>query len=116
MQGKRRTLIGLCAGSFGLGWFGMHRTARATPRMSGFDPDLHGFKFENRFENDFIREFNVRTSGLCGGMVYAALDYFSKRRPVPAQDYRPQCKRRFTTTSIGGRSHRSEKTSTNGSS
>ena len=32
---------------------------------------------------------DVRTGGLCGGMSYAALDYYFARMPIPNQDYRP---------------------------
>lgn len=61
----------------------------ATARSTDFDPSRHGFRFANTFNNDFIREFDVRTGGLCGGMVYTALDYYLEREPIPAQDYRP---------------------------
>lgn len=54
-----------------------------------FDPAVHGFRFTNDFINDFIREFNVRTSGLCGGMSYTALDLYYAKMPIPTQDYRP---------------------------
>jgi hypothetical protein len=55
--------------------------------LTAFTPALHGFRFENTFANNAGVE--VRTSGLCGGMVYAALDYFHAHRPIPTQDYRP---------------------------
>lgn len=63
--------------------------ASASPRMTRFDPATHGFKFVNTFNNDVIREIDFRTSGLCGGMVYTAMDYYTAGRPVPAQDYKP---------------------------
>ncbi len=53
-----------------------------------FLPDLHGYQFVNRFEgnlpNIFLR-IVIRRSvyGLCGGMVFSALDYFSKNCPIP---------------------------------
>jgi len=57
-------------------------------RRTDFRPEQHGFRFVNTFKNDVI--FDIRTGGLCGGMVYAALDFFSARRPIPATiDYRP---------------------------
>lgn len=63
--------------------------AAAERRMTDFDPEVHGFAFTNDFRNDFIREFDVRTGGLCGGMVYTALDYFHADMPIPRQTYRP---------------------------
>lgn len=63
--------------------------AWASPRMTRFDPATHGFKFANTFNNDVIREIDYRTNGLCGGMVYSALDYYRTRTPIPAQAYKP---------------------------
>ncbi|KAF1719870.1 hypothetical protein [Pseudoxanthomonas wuyuanensis] len=65
------------------------QTAWATPRMTRFDPATHGFRFVNTFNNDVIREVDFRTSGLCGGMVYSAMDYFNASMPIPQQAYRP---------------------------
>jgi len=52
-----------------------------------FDPKIHGFHFGNDFMN---REFigisgsTIRTKGRCGGMSYAALDYFnSNKHEIP---------------------------------
>jgi hypothetical protein len=59
------------------------------PVMTSFTPTAHGFNFINEFKNLFISELNWTTGGLCGGMVYAALDYFHARTPVPSQDYMP---------------------------
>lgn len=63
--------------------------AMAERRMTGFDPAQHGFSFTNDFKNDFIREFDVRTGGLCGGMVYSALDYYNAKMPISRQTHRP---------------------------
>ena len=63
--------------------------AFASPRMTGFDPARHGLAFANTFDNDVVRELDVRTNGLCGGMVYAALDYYNARVDVPRQTHRP---------------------------
>src|SRR5262245_30775460 len=63
--------------------------AAAAPRRTKFDPAKHGFRFVNSFQNDFIPALNIRTSGLCNGMSYAALDYYFANRPVPNQTYRP---------------------------
>jgi len=51
-----------------------------------FDPAVHGFRFNNRFRNVIATLPGVpklRTSGRCGGMAYAALDYFSLHRAAP---------------------------------
>jgi hypothetical protein len=57
--------------------------------LSGFNPHQHGFKFNNQFTNDFIPALDVRTSGLCGGMSYSALDYYFSHMPIPKQPFRP---------------------------
>lgn len=70
--------------------------ATAAPRMTSFEPAVHGYQFENEFQNDFIRELDVRTGGLCGGMVYTALDFYhSARRSIPTQSYRPAVQTRL---------------------
>lgn len=54
-------------------------------RQTAFDPATNGFRFINNFNGeDFIR-----WGGLCGGMVYTALDYFNHSIPVPLQTYMP---------------------------
>ncbi len=63
--------------------------SEAAPVRTPFDPTKHGFQFVNSFKNDFIREFDIRTGGLCGGMVYSSLDYYLAKMPIPMQDYRP---------------------------
>lgn len=60
--------------------------------LTGFDPLQHGFRFNNAFPphphiqlpTPFgrIRIGDAR-NGLCGGMVFAALDYFYARQPIP---------------------------------
>jgi hypothetical protein len=57
----------------------------ATP----FNPKIHGFRFVNDFQNDVVPAVDVRTGGLCGGMSYAALDYYFAHMPIPQQSYRP---------------------------
>ena len=69
--------------------------AEAAPRRTSFDPEKHGFGFDNTFTNDFIREIDVRTGGLCGGMVYSALDYYLTKRAIPTQSYRPAVQTRL---------------------
>lgn len=63
--------------------------AEATPKMTPFDPSKHGFSFSNTFHNDFVPALDIRTAGLCGGMTFAALDYYFAKMPIPTQDYRP---------------------------
>jgi hypothetical protein len=58
-------------------------------RHTRFDPAVHGFKFANTFANNMLSQFDVRTDGLCGGMVYAALDYYNAERPIPQPNYEP---------------------------
>jgi hypothetical protein len=53
----------------------------------GFNPQQHGFHFRNAFVNRIatIPEFGtVTTLGRCGGMAYAALDYYLANVPIPA--------------------------------
>ena len=67
------------SGQYGVLWEG----------MSNFNPMQHGFKFVNSFTNDVIPALDVRTSGLCGGMSYSALDYYFSNKPIPSQPFRP---------------------------
>lgn len=63
--------------------------AATAPTRPPFAPREHGFRFANTFENDAVPLLDLRTGGLCGGMVYAALDYWHAGSEVPPQDYRP---------------------------
>jgi hypothetical protein len=54
-------------------------------RVTSFIPEQHGFHFINGFRGEDI----VRWGGLCGGMVYTAMDYFRHGIPVPLQSYMP---------------------------
>jgi hypothetical protein len=56
-------------------------------RATAFNPEVHGFRFINDFQVEPVND--VRFAGQCGGMVYAALDYFNARVPVPTQTFRP---------------------------
>ena len=56
---------------------------------TSFDPTRHGFNFRNSFINVFVSAFNWTTRGLCGGMVYSALDYFNAGMEIPQQSYAP---------------------------
>ena len=55
--------------------------------MTRFNPVTDGFQFDNSFKNDLSG--GARSDGLCGGMMYAALDYFFAGQRVPGIDYRP---------------------------
>ena len=66
--------------------------------MRAFLPSQHGLHFDNAFpEGPVIRiDFGVATlgvgnaaNGLCGGMVFTALDYWTARRPPPADRQPP---------------------------
>ena len=53
-----------------------------TGRAVAFDPATHGFAFPNAFVNVVLTLPNgarITTAGRCGGMAYAALDYFLRR-------------------------------------
>ncbi len=65
-------------------------SASPTARWTSFDPAKHGFRFSNTFHNNVIGPpINIETGGLCGGMSYAALDYYNAGRSIPNQSYRP---------------------------
>lgn len=61
----------------------------AQERMTAFDPQRHGFQFKNTFSNDVVSQVDLRTGGLCGGMTYAALDFFKADMAIPGQIFRP---------------------------
>jgi hypothetical protein len=62
----------------------------STKIMTGFDVKTHGFRFTNDFKNTpFGPPISVVTSGLCGGMSYAALDFYLAGLAIPKQTYRP---------------------------
>ena len=65
---------------------------------TAFEPRRHGFQFVNRFVlapaitlpgGKHIR-LGERVVGLCGGMCYAALDYYHAGRPVPTCSEPPE--------------------------
>ncbi|MFD9733287.1 hypothetical protein [Umezawaea sp. NPDC059074] len=56
--------------------------------LTEFRPEFHGFRFANSFSTLVFPPIPLLPSigpfgGLCGGMTFAALDYFFARRPVP---------------------------------
>lgn len=60
-------------------------------KMTTFSPLKHGFKFNNSYKTTWmdVAGIKIGTDGLCGGMSYAAADYFRSNKKVPSQDYRP---------------------------
>jgi ricin-type beta-trefoil lectin protein len=60
---------------------------RAWAAMTSFNPATQGFRFVNDFINDLGS--GARSDGLCGGMMYAMLDYYLAGKPIPRIDYRP---------------------------
>lgn len=58
-----------------------------------FSPKDHGFHFNNRFVNNVVNlpfSGQIQTRGRCGGMAYAALDYYNAGLPIPrytAEDF-----------------------------
>jgi hypothetical protein len=71
-------------------------TSRA---VEGFLPSTSGFRFANSFPHVPVRRIGTpgvvsigigdAANGLCGGMVFAARDYFDARRPPPDQTEAP---------------------------
>ena len=67
-------------------------------QSTGFVPSQHGFHFSNAFPSvpditipiPFGRvELGDASNGLCGGMVFAALDFFLAKHPIPAASTPP---------------------------
>jgi hypothetical protein len=61
-------------------------TLLSTAKMTTFNPQIHGFKFANTFQGV---DASRRYGGLCGGMVYAMLDYYYAGVQIPQQTYAP---------------------------
>lgn len=68
------------------------------PAVSGFVPSAQGFHFANSWPHVAAFTVNVRgfdvpvgdaSKGLCGGMVFAARDYFECQRTVPSVSTTP---------------------------
>jgi hypothetical protein len=54
---------------------------------TNFDPRVHGFHFDNNFVNKVMNLpliGEITTYGRCGGMAFAALDYYFAGMPAPA--------------------------------
>ena len=77
-----------------------------TRLVTGFVPSRHGFHFANAFPSvpDITIpiplgrvELGDASNGLCGGMVFCALDYFLAKRPIPAMRTPPTTGELFDT-------------------
>ncbi|MBS1512561.1 MAG: RICIN domain-containing protein [Bacteroidetes bacterium] len=55
-------------------------------KATRFDPVINGFQFANTF---YGVDASFRYGGLCGGMVYSAMDYFRAGKRIPPQTYKP---------------------------
>jgi hypothetical protein len=73
-------------------------------QLTGFLPSRDGFHFDNSFPA--VPDRIIKTpfgdllignaaNGLCGGMVYAALDHFNAGQPIPADTISPSAGRLF---------------------
>jgi len=69
-----------------------------TRHLTGFVPSEHGFRFANAFPS--VPGITIPTpfgkiklgnasKGLCGGMVFCALDYYLAKHPIPAANKPP---------------------------
>src|SRR6059036_1583512 len=67
--------------------------------VGGFAPSTSGFRFPNLFPHVPVRQIGIpgvvsvpigdASNGLCGGMVFAARDYFEAGRTPPADTTPP---------------------------
>ncbi|MED4228240.1 hypothetical protein [Neobacillus cucumis] len=65
--------------------------------LTGFLPSSSGFKFGNHFPHVPMkikvlgRQITIGNAsyGLCGGMIFAAMDYFEARMPIPSNPIAP---------------------------
>ena len=73
----------------------------AASAATSFEPPKHGLQFRNAFsvklKLQFPKSFGLKAIdlgrhgyGLCGGMTYAALDYFLAERPIPPDTTQPR--------------------------
>lgn len=60
--------------------------------ITTYDPERYAFRFPNSFVNQIWsdrippiigRQYKIKTSGRCGGMAFASLDFFHLGEPVP---------------------------------
>ncbi|MTB51877.1 hypothetical protein [Lewinella sp. W8] len=67
--------------------WGSSAPVAAPAKFTNFVPARHGFKFVNSFTNKIVGD--IETKGLCGGMSYAALDYYYSGMAIPRQSSQP---------------------------
>ena len=60
-------------------------------KMTDFLPKKHGFNFSNSFKSTIgdAGSISFTFRGLCGGVSYAANDYFISKKNIPKQSYPP---------------------------
>ncbi|HXG01786.1 MAG TPA: hypothetical protein VNO23_00010 [Candidatus Binatia bacterium] len=71
--------------------------ATGLPGVTGFRPKVHGFEFTNSFTGDILIDLPLigrvdladTTYGLCGGMVFSALDTFNLGAAAPDSPVTP---------------------------
>ncbi len=63
-------------------------TKQAARSFHTFVPSQHGFHFRNGFQGQILGA-GESAYGLCGGMSFAAADYFLANRPIPADIHAP---------------------------
>ncbi|NBC05958.1 MAG: hypothetical protein GVY26_02055 [Bacteroidetes bacterium] len=63
----------------------------AQKKMTTFNPSKDGFNFDNRFKTHTGDPGSIKIDwgGLCGGMSFAAADYFYSSVRMPRQNYAP---------------------------
>ena len=80
----------------------------ASVRVPGFLPSTHGLQFDNSFPDEPAVKIDLgittlpignAANGLCGGMVFAALDYWTQGSPPPAETTPPPAGRPQLSTS-----------------
>lgn len=66
--------------------------------VAGFLPSRNGFHFTNSWPSEPLKRISLRiadlpignaSNGLCGGMAFAARDWFEARRPIPTDPTAP---------------------------
>jgi hypothetical protein len=63
--------------------------ARSTRSFHEFTPSMHGFQFRNGFQGAFLGT-GESAYGLCGGMSFAAADYYLAGRDIPRDIRAPE--------------------------
>ena len=74
------------------------KTGSRCYNFTNFHPKTHGFKFENSFHKTTFDFLGIKGTlkGLCGGMVYSALDHYFNGITVTNRYIRPRLDEPFT--------------------